>query len=269
MGQDARLDLPSITFSQRGPIVETDQDAHVPWHATHSITEPKSVITRESYPKLVSHPLSHPLSFSLASSLHNGTEGAAAVSTAFSRTLSPDCPRKIGTRKRRSPSGIRLVFTSEGEKKVATGGGDVESEEKGKERERASFVERPPSDRSLPGNVQILIYRRRRVNSRATLTGGIGKWLSSIEATFHRFLLHEKIIMEKATRLKGLDNLWCRHRFLVSCCHFLLSFLQSFTNVAFLCHLYVVEFPLWQALHFGTEPITEQRYGCLIGQYHS
>lgn len=92
MGQDARLDLSSITFSQRGPIVETDQDAHVPWHATHSITEPKSVITRESHPKLVSHPLSHPLSFSLASSLHNGTEGAAAVSTAFSRTLSPDCP---------------------------------------------------------------------------------------------------------------------------------------------------------------------------------
>lgn len=212
MGQDARLDLSSITFSQRGPIVETDQDAHVPWHATHSITEPKSVITRESHPKLVSHPLSHPFSFSLASSLHNGTEGAAAVSTAFSRTLSPDCP-SIGTRKRRSPSGIRLVFTSEGGKKWPLEGVDVESEEKGKERERASFVERPPSDRSLPGNVQILIYRRRRVNSRATLTGNSQEVNDyhrySIEATFHRFqsLLHEKIIMEKAMRLEGLDNL--------------------------------------------------------------
>lgn len=135
MGQDARLDLSSITFSQRGPIVETDQDAHVPWHATHSITEPKSVITRESHPKLVSHPLSHPLSFSLASSLHNGTEGAAAVSTAFSRTLSPDCP-SIGTRKRRSPSGIRLVFTSEGEKKWRGWMWKVKKKEK-KEREPA------------------------------------------------------------------------------------------------------------------------------------
>lgn len=89
----------------------------------------------------------------------------------------------------------------------------MESEEKGKERERASFVERPPSDRSLPGNVQILIYRRRRVNSRATLTGNSQEvsvndyHRFSIEATFHRFLLHEKINMEKATRLEGLDNL--------------------------------------------------------------
>lgn len=97
---------------------------------------------------------------------------------------------------------------------MATGGGGCdESEEKGKERERASFVERPPSDRSLPGNVQILIYRRRRVNSRATLTGNSQEVNDyhrySIEATFHRFqsLLHEKIIMEKATRLEGLDNL--------------------------------------------------------------
>lgn len=86
----------------------------------------------------------------------------------------PDCP-SIGTRKRRSPSGIRLVFTSEGGKKWPLEGVDVESEEKGKERERASFVERPPSDRSLPGNVQILIYRRRRELSRDShrkLTGG-------------------------------------------------------------------------------------------------
>lgn len=122
MGQDARLDLSSITFSQRGPIVETDQDAHVPWHATHSITEPKSVITRESHPKLVSHPLSHPLSFSLASSLHNGTEGAAAVSTAFSRTLSPRLSLDWNSQEEisfRDPTGFHLG----GGKKVATGAG--------------------------------------------------------------------------------------------------------------------------------------------------
>lgn len=150
-------------FSTR-PIDEPDRDAHVPRHATLSfepIIEPKSVITGESHPKLVPAPSSRPF-------LPCTTEQKVQQlfpPAAFSRTLFPcDCP-SIGTRKRRSPSGIssiwrlshRTGFHLGGKKK----GVDVESEEN-REKERASFVARPPSDRFLAGNVQILIYRTTR-----------------------------------------------------------------------------------------------------------
>lgn len=65
-----------------------------------------------------------------------------------------------------------------------------------KKKEKKGFVERPPSDRSLPGNVQIFIYRR---ESRIWNNYRRG-CLSSIPIS-----PHEKIIMEKATRLEGLD----------------------------------------------------------------
>lgn len=66
-----------------------------------------------------------------------------------------------------------------------------------KKKEKKGFVERPPSDRSLPGNVQIFIYRR---ESRIWNNYRRGCLSSSIPIS-----PHEKIIMEKATRLEGLD----------------------------------------------------------------
>lgn len=103
--------------------------------------------------------------------------------------------------KRRSPSGIsciwhciRLVFTLGGGRKSGHWRGWTW---KVKKKEKKGFVERPPSDRSLPGNVQIFIYRR---ESRIWNNYRRGCLSSSIPIS-----PHEKIIMEKATRLEGLD----------------------------------------------------------------
>lgn len=69
-----------------------------------------------------------------------------------------------------------------------------------KKKKKKGFVERPPSDRSLPGNVQIFIYRRESRYGIIIVEVWNNYRLSSIPIS-----PHEKIIMEKATRLEGLD----------------------------------------------------------------
>lgn len=110
----------------------------MPWHATLSIIEPKSVITRESHPKLVSRSsfISPPFFLPLHLPCTTGTEGAAAA--AVSRELSREEPfplpsdcSSIGDLPRGDllpgsrVSGIASDWFSpwEGGEKVAIGGG--------------------------------------------------------------------------------------------------------------------------------------------------
>lgn len=97
----------------------------MPWHATlffEPIIEPKSVITRESHPKLVSRSSFISPPFFLPCIFLAQRNGRC--SSCFHRFLENPFPRLSLDWKRRSPSGIShcigLVFILEGKKKVAT-----------------------------------------------------------------------------------------------------------------------------------------------------